>query len=201
MFRRNPRPITELGERDKGVRCAAQVFFSRRGRVFSRGRVGRGTDGRQPRHVGWCRVNGENCRLGGAWAEDGGRFQKRNLLHCSACDLGFVPAAEQVSADQARARYWRHRNTPEDAGYVAMLSGIIELLHVQSPTARRVLDYGSGPTPVLVELLREAGHEAAGYESAYPTCQITRANLNGDGAMNGLDIPPFVACVLNAGCP
>jgi SAM-dependent methyltransferase len=109
-------------------------------------------------------MNGENCHLCGAWAEDGGRFQKRNFLHCSACDLVFVPAAEQVSADQAKARYWRQRNTPEDAGYVATLSAVVELLHAQSPTARRVLDYGSGPAPVLMELLREAGHEAAGYD-------------------------------------
>jgi hypothetical protein len=134
------------------------------GRVFPGPPGARRPDRRPARGAGRIRMNGENCHLCEAWAEDGGRFQKMNFLHCSACDLVFVPAAEQVSADQTKARYLHHHNTSKDAGYVAMQTDIIELLHTQFPTARRVLDYGSGPAPVLVELLREVGHEAAGYD-------------------------------------
>lgn len=61
-----------------------------------------------------------------------------------------------------------HQNSLSDAGYVRFLMGAVKGLaaHLQkgndvSPT---VLDYGSGPAPVLVQLLKKEGFDAVGYD-------------------------------------
>ena len=38
--------------------------------------------------------------------------------------------------------------------------------------------------------------DPAAYEVAYPGCEIGRADLNGDRAVDGSDIQPFVAALL-----
>lgn len=48
-----------------------------------------------------------------------------------------------------------------------MLNRPIALLRRYAGDARRVLDYGSGPALVLLELLRRAGYEAAGYDPLF----------------------------------
>jgi hypothetical protein len=124
--------------------------------------------GRAPaRLVSWFSMNGEICDLCGALAAFGGTLQKRRFLHCERCDLVFVPAADHVSADEAKERYLRHHNTTENAGYAEMLRAVIALVRRFSPGARRVLDYGSGPTAVLAQLMREAGYDAAGFDPLF----------------------------------
>jgi SAM-dependent methyltransferase len=112
-------------------------------------------------------MNGEICHLCRAPAVRGATFQKRKFLHCENCDLVFVPAAEHVSADEAKARYLRHHNTTENAGYVEMLRVVVDLIQQYAPGARRVLDYGCGPAPVLARLWREAGYGATGYDPIF----------------------------------
>ena len=34
------------------------------------------------------------------------------------------------------------------------------------------------------------------YEQEYPQCQLARADANGDGSINGLDIDPFVSLLV-----
>jgi len=43
-----------------------------------------------------------------------------------------------------------------------------------------------------------AGLNPAGYAAAYPTCDITRADMDLNGAVNTVDIPPFVSYLLTA---
>jgi hypothetical protein len=45
---------------------------------------------------------------------------------------------------------------------------VIDLLAAHAPVARRILDYGCGPAPVLVDMLQEAGYLAAGYDPLFP---------------------------------
>jgi SAM-dependent methyltransferase len=104
------------------------------------------------------------CPLCGAGTTVIHQDRRRRFVHCAACDLISVPRACHLAPELQRERYTRHHNSPEDAGYVAMLNRPIALLQQFAADARRVLDYGSGPAPVLVELLRRAGYEAAGYD-------------------------------------
>lgn len=95
------------------------------------------------------------------------RAAGRRLLRCPICDLVFVPSQDHLSADAARARYRQHRNSIEDAGYVDMLRRPLELLRQYGQEIRRVLDYGCGPSPVLVELMIREGYDASGYDPLF----------------------------------
>lgn len=100
----------------------------------------------------------------------------RRLVHCPACDLVFVPAQDHVGAAEERRRYALHQNTPGNAGYVAMLERFCNLVSMHCPGVERVLDYGCGPGPVLVELLRRRGYRAAGYDPHFaPETDLSRA--------------------------
>ncbi len=119
------------------------------------------------------------CLLCGAAAPFAARAANRPVYACPVCGMRFVPPSCHVSRDEEETRYRLHRNTIEDAGYVRFLSAAVEALkrwlpcRSALPGARQdmpeegrpaVLDYGSGPGPVLVELLRRAGYDAAGYD-------------------------------------
>ena len=91
---------------------------------------------------------------------------KRPFHRCPTCGLTFVPAAWHVSEDEERTRYGLHRNSPDDAGYVRFLNPVIEALERHIPPSRMpsVLDYGCGPEPVLLNLLRKRGYRVNGYD-------------------------------------
>ena len=91
----------------------------------------------------------------------------RYFHHCRICDLIFVPAERHPDEAAQRKRYAAHQNSPANEGYVSMLRRPIALLQQHGRSGCRVLDYGCGPSPVLVELLRREGYEAAGYDPLF----------------------------------
>jgi len=99
----------------------------------------------------------------------------RTLHHCPACDLLFVTAGEHISPEQERARYATHKNTIDNEGYVARFERLMERVPELANGPLRVLDFGCGPGPVLVELLRRRGHEAVGYDPFFaPDTDLSR---------------------------
>ncbi len=89
---------------------------------------------------------------------------KRIFLHCSQCDLIFVPESHHLSPDQEVSRYKMHRNTLSNAGYVRMFLEKIAMVHLYCPEVKSVLDYGCGPSPVLAELLKREGFSCDSYD-------------------------------------
>ena len=118
------------------------------------------------------------CPLCGAESPWFGCAGPRNLFACGHCDLRFVPPTEHVSAAAEAARYCLHQNTPDNAGYVRWLSNAVAALQRHAARLgpnRRVLDFGSGPTPVLVSLLRQPGFDAVGYDPHFaPDTDLTQ---------------------------
>ncbi len=78
--------------------------------------------------------------------------------------MRFIPASAHVTPEQERARYELHQNRLEDTGYVRFLGPAIDCLKRHAPPPATVLDYGSGPAPVLVSLLNREGFKAIGYD-------------------------------------
>lgn len=88
----------------------------------------------------------------------------RDCLVCRAC---FLDCENLPTENAARARYLTHSNSLSDAGYVRFLSSVLPLLKQWAPENGAVLDFGCGYAPVLVELLRQAGYDAVGYDSLF----------------------------------
>ncbi len=76
----------------------------------------------------------------------------------------FVPDEFVISPAQERARYELHHNDPDDEGYRQFLSRLLDEVTPRVPPEAHGLDYGSGPEPALVGMLREFGFEALGYD-------------------------------------
>lgn len=86
------------------------------------------------------------------------RTGDRSYRRCPDC--GFIQMDASCRLDEAdeRARYELHENSPQDSGYVAWLNRFLDF--ALPPQGRlRVLDFGSGPEPVMASLMREKGHE------------------------------------------
>ena len=89
------------------------------------------------------------CRSSAVLIHDDGR---RRFFHCPECDLIAVPPPWHLDAESQKESYLKHQNTADDDGYIESLRKPLGLLQQYGRGVRRVLDYGSGPAPVLVEL-------------------------------------------------
>ncbi len=106
------------------------------------------------------------CPLCDARARRTAVVDGRPLLDCEDCGLLAVPRPWHVSPEEEHRRYLLHRNSLDNEGYRRLLEDIVKTLRRVLPPegAPRVVDYGSGPTPALVSLLRAAGYTACGYD-------------------------------------
>lgn len=91
-------------------------------------------------------------------------MHRRPLRRCPACHLLYADPADLPDPDRERSRYLLHRNTPDDPGYVRFLRRLWDPLRARLSPGARLLDYGSGPTPVLSEIVRSDGFPCAAYD-------------------------------------
>lgn len=95
----------------------------------------------------------------------------RSHYACSACDLRFIHPRFHLSPRAEYERYLLHQNSLSDVGYVKFLMVAVDCLkaHLERnrPCPPTVLDYGSGPVPVLVQLLGQEGFVATGYDPGF----------------------------------
>ncbi len=99
------------------------------------------------------------CPLCGSSLADCGEewlcLESACYYRCTQCELIFLDPQQRPDAEEERIRYLEHNNSPDDPRYVAYLRGFAEeaLLPYVKPPAR-VLDFGSGPVPVFMDVLR-----------------------------------------------
>jgi len=88
--------------------------------------------------------------------------------HCPHCELIFKDARCYPTVAQELKKYNEHHNSLENEGYVAMFERFIDytLSHLEHPV-KRVLDFGSGPAPVLAELLKRRGFDVTVYDKHF----------------------------------
>ncbi|MCK5738287.1 class I SAM-dependent methyltransferase [bacterium] len=120
-----------------------------------------------------------NCRLcENQQLECAGVVRNRDYRRCPRCGCAFMDSHFLPDPEEEKARYLTHNNSMEDAGYVKMLSRIVDLAKQWVPRSSNVLDYGCGFAPVLVELLRLAGFSAEGYDPFFFPLELKKEKFD-----------------------
>ncbi len=89
--------------------------------------------------------------------------QKRRFSRCLNCELVFQDG-DLLSAEEERSRYELHNNSPDDEGYKGWLESFIRQAVIPYYRSGRILDFGSGPRPVLSDILMEKGYPVLSYD-------------------------------------
>jgi SAM-dependent methyltransferase len=103
------------------------------------------------------------CGTSGAseWRDE---RQQRYFL-CPRCELIYLHPDFLPDRDAEHSRYLEHNNSPENRGYVAYLTGFAEdTVFAYLPPGSRILDFGSGPEPVLTSILTARGYRTDSYD-------------------------------------
>ena len=80
---------------------------------------------------------------------------KRIFYRCKFCGFSFVDPIFYPDIETQKCRYELHNNSEKQKGYVDFLSNIIEHALFYKKNPEKVLDFGSGPNPLTVKLLKE----------------------------------------------
>lgn len=81
------------------------------------------------------------------------------LFHeCSFCEFIFKDEKNYVSKEKEIKKYDEHQNSIQDLGYVNFLTDFIESAVWPFVKKGKILDFGSGPNPVLAALLKDVYH-------------------------------------------
>ena len=96
----------------------------------------------------------------------------KSLYHvCDGCQLIAKDRACFISAEEELAIYSFHQNSIDDPRYVAYFNRFLERAvfpFVQDGSGRKGFDYGSGPSPVLAQILeRDYGYQMDIYDLFY----------------------------------
>lgn len=93
--------------------------------------------------------------------------QMQNIYyHCKDCD--FIFSSKLPTIKQEQKQYSHHNNSLENSGYVEMFEKFIDTaITPYTNISEQILDYGSGPEPVLSYLLNKRGFNVQIYDPIY----------------------------------
>ncbi len=87
---------------------------------------------------------------------------------CESCELITLQPTFYVDSDREKHQYDQHNNSLENKGYVMMFENFLDFFwEVFTCKTIRILDFGSGPTPVLAHLMQKRGADVACYDKFY----------------------------------
>lgn len=83
----------------------------------------------------------------------------RQFYKCLRCDLSFVAKSSLISPENEKQHYNQHENSELTPGYEKFLYRTIKpILQRSKSKSDKILDYGSGPYPMLKFLLNREGY-------------------------------------------
>lgn len=88
----------------------------------------------------------------------------RSFLLCPECSLVYQESTSLPDAHEEKNRYELHKNNPEDKGYTRWLQSFIDQGVTPWYRGGSVLDFGSGPRPVLTGMLQNQGFDVFCYD-------------------------------------
>ncbi|MBU1145712.1 MAG: class I SAM-dependent methyltransferase [Firmicutes bacterium] len=80
---------------------------------------------------------------------------KGNYYYCKNCEFISKDEDNLISEAQELKIYNFHNNSLENLGYVTFLKEFVNHSVLPFANGKKVLDFGSGPTPVLAHILKE----------------------------------------------
>ncbi len=93
--------------------------------------------------------------------------RNRRYWQCPSCALVFVEPGNLLSAQEEKAEYDLHENSPDDAGYRRFLSRLFDPLQHRLADTAVGLDFGCGPGPALSVMAAECGLSMNLYDPFY----------------------------------
>lgn len=91
----------------------------------------------------------------------------RDYHRCRECLLTFLSPPSLPSRAEEKAQYDLHDNRPDDPGYRQFLGQLADPLCERLAAGDQGLDFGCGPGPALVAMMRERGFACDGYDPLY----------------------------------
>jgi len=73
---------------------------------------------------------------------------------CDQCQYISMDGSKKVTFKEERHLYDRHENSIENEGYVNMFKNFLDTGVLPFKSSGSLLDYGSGPEPVLIEIIK-----------------------------------------------
>lgn len=91
--------------------------------------------------------------------------RRKTLYHlCQSCEAIFMDPKDYPSKEIELKKYMEHENDLSNEGYVNFLENFIDSAVQPYLKSGHILDYGSGPNPVLSILLERRGFHVAIYD-------------------------------------
>ena len=88
--------------------------------------------------------------------------------HCPVCECIHLEKTYQLSNEKEKEKYDQHQNSLENAGYVEMFENFLDFFWNELTCKDYLgLDFGSGPAPVLRELMQRRGASVDCYDKFY----------------------------------
>ncbi len=100
-------------------------------------------------------------------------YMEADTYHCEACAFIFKDPKVIISSDKELKVYQQHINSEENIGYVTMFQEFIEKTFASYEAhIEEVLEFGSGPTPVLASILKKRGLKVDIYDKFFASEKI-----------------------------
>ncbi|MCW9026837.1 MAG: class I SAM-dependent methyltransferase [Thiovulaceae bacterium] len=95
------------------------------------------------------------------------------FFHCKKCEFIFKNESDFVSSEDELKQYNNHNNTMDSPGYVEMFEKFMDATFDEYiKDIKKVLEFGSGPGPVLSELLKNSGLNVDIYDKYFSAKKV-----------------------------
>jgi hypothetical protein len=89
---------------------------------------------------------------------------RQTFFQCQQCEGIFLNPAQRLTPIKERMRYDLHQNDPDNSGYKAYVKPVIDKIKQNESLSAQCLDYGSGPSSVVIHQLEELGYKPKEYD-------------------------------------
>ena len=103
----------------------------------------------------------------------------KSYHRCLECDLIWLDPQNLPTPQTELKKYKEHNNSLENKGYVAMFEDFLDFIALKTLKPKRLLDFGSGPEPVLSQILKQKGYTCHIFDPIFaPTTQNLHQNYD-----------------------